>query len=347
MKTKRRTQFLDPKKLQQDVLAWYRKHGRKTLPWRNTRDAYHIYLSEVMLQQTQVKTVLERYYFPFLEAFPTLESLAKAPEEAVLKAWEGLGYYRRAKYVHAAAKATVGEHKGALPKTVEALMGLPGIGRNTAHAVACFAYGAAVPVLEANVKRVLARVLAWEALPAEKAMFEAAQTLVPTKPKQAFDYNQAMMDIGASLCTPKKPQCLICPLEPHCAGKGAPEQYPAPKPKAAKKKVPQRHQTVLVLEHAGAWAMRPRDTKLLGGLWQFVELEQGAKKWEGIPIRKPQFLVEIRHVYSHFERVASVHHIPLSTRPNLPDGWQWVTQDECASLPQSGFEKKVIAKIKG
>src|SRR5690606_19558058 len=115
-------QFLDAQTLQQDVLRWYQKHGRKTLPWRTTRDAYHIYLSEVMLQQTQVKTVLERYYFPFLEVFPTLQSLAKAHEEAVLKAWEGLGYYRRARYVHAAAKAAVAEHKGAMPKTVEALM---------------------------------------------------------------------------------------------------------------------------------------------------------------------------------------------------------------------------------
>ncbi len=343
MKTKHDAQLFDVKKYHRDVLRWYEVHGRKTLPWRTTRDAYHIYLSEVMLQQTQVKTVLERFYFPFLETFPTIEALAKAPREKVLKAWEGLGYYRRAGFVHEAAKAVVAQHGGQLPRDVEALIALPGIGRNTAHALACFAYGASVPVVEANVKRVLARLLGWVEMPKEKNMWEAAQNLTPKNAEHSFNYNQAMMDIGASICTPKAPDCKACPLESHCAGKGAPENYPTAKLKLKKAALPVREQVVLVLEWHGHVAMQPRESALLGGLWQFVELEAGTKSWQGMRFKKTQMKGEIRQIYSHFERRAQLVHVVLPQKINLPTPLQWINADERQNLPFSGFEKKVFA----
>lgn len=209
---------------------WYKKHGRLSLPWRNTRDPYHIYLSEIMLQQTQVATVLERYYHPFLKRFPTLKSLAAAPLKDVLKAWEGLGYYTRAGNLHKAALLSCKN----FPKDVEGLIALPGIGKNTAHAIAAFAYHQPVPVMEANVKRVLCRVFALKT-PDDKILWEKADELLDRK--NPFDYNQAMMDIGSYVCTKRAPKCSECPLNKLCLGQTNPLLYPEPK---QKKKVPLR-----------------------------------------------------------------------------------------------------------
>ena len=180
--------------------AWYEAHGRHDLPWRTTADPYAIYISEIMLQQTQVKTVLERFYFPFLKRFPTLQSLADAPQADVMKHWEGLGYYRRAANLHKAAKQAA----PSMPDSVEGLLSLSGIGQNTAHAVAAFAYKLPVPVLEANVKRVVARIFALET-PTPNQWWDAAWALLNTD--NPFDYNQAMMDLGSAICTPKARAC--------------------------------------------------------------------------------------------------------------------------------------------
>ena len=192
--------------IQKAIFEWYHINGRHDLPWRQTEDAYKIYLSEIMLQQTQVKTVLERFYFPFLKRFPTLESVAKAPLDDVLKAWEGLGYYTRAKNLHHTAMTC----EKALPSSPEELGGLKGIGKSTAHAICAFAYKQALPILDANVKRVLCRFYGLECKD-EKVLWQKAWELLDTK--HPYEYNQAMMDIGSMVCTPKEPQCDRCPLD--------------------------------------------------------------------------------------------------------------------------------------
>lgn len=210
------------------LLAWYRTH-RRELPWRATRDPYAIWLSEVMLQQTTVATVRERWA-RFLRRFPTVEELAAAPEEAVTEEWRGLGYYARARNLHRAAQAIARDHGGAMPRAFGALRGLPGLGDYTAAAVASIAFGEPVAVFDANVRRVMARVLAFEgeadSPAAARALREEAQRLLPRD--DAGDFNQAMMELGAVLCTPRAPRCAECPVRAHCraAAQGRAGSFP-------------------------------------------------------------------------------------------------------------------------
>lgn len=215
------------------VVQWQAAHGRNHLPWQQTRDPYRVWLSEIMLQQTQVGTVLG-YYQRFLDAFPDVASLAAASQDEVLALWSGLGYYSRARNLHRCAQAVVQEWGGAFPRTAGELATLPGIGRSTAGAIAAFCFSERVPILDANVRRVLTRVLAFDADLAqaknERALWEHAQQLCPTENLQEAmpRYTQGMMDLGASICVPRKPGCLVCPLQPQCrAGRaGNPESYP-------------------------------------------------------------------------------------------------------------------------
>ncbi|MDR0213681.1 MAG: A/G-specific adenine glycosylase [Comamonas sp.] len=215
------------------VVQWQASHGRNHLPWQQTRDPYRVWLSEIMLQQTQVSTVLG-YYQRFLDAFPDVASLAAAPQDAVLALWSGLGYYSRARNLHKCAQAVMELWGGAFPSRAEDLETLPGIGRSTAGAIASFCFSERVPILDANVRRVLTRVLAFDADLAqsrnEKQLWEHALQLCPTQDlQQAMPrYTQGMMDLGASICTPRKPSCLVCPLHSECrAGRaGNPENYP-------------------------------------------------------------------------------------------------------------------------
>ncbi len=279
------------KSFHQKLHRWYAQHGRCELPWRNTADPYAIYVSEIMLQQTQVKTVLERYYAPFLKRFPTLTALAKAPQRDVMKAWEGLGYYSRAANLHKAAKAA----GGTLPQTVDALLALPGIGKNTAHAVAAFAFGKKVPVMEANVKRTLCRIFAIKQ-PSPDMLWEKAALLLD--PKNSYDYNQAMMDIGAMVCTRRHPQCGLCPANAICEGKADPEVYPAA---VLKKKAPKRTKWLVVKEnHKGEIYLKERTTKFLGGLYGFLEVEPATV------LKNAILLGGVKQVYSHFRLEAEV-----------------------------------------
>jgi len=329
---------------------WYDKHGRKNLPWRQTDDPYAIYISEIMLQQTQVATVLERYYLPFLKRFPTLGKLAAAKQNDVLTAWQGLGYYNRAINSHTAAKNCA----GALPESVEKLMELPGIGRNTAHAVAAFAYRQKVAVMEANVKRVLARIFALET-PVDPELWDKAAQLLDAK--NPFDYNQAMMDIGAMVCTRRKPRCSECPANEICEGKAAPEAYPA----AKKKKItPVRRKHIIVLQNkAGKYFAVPRQTKFLNGLYCFVEMDAspppiggrlgGGRNRESLPKfaptltlplkgREPLKLGHIRQQYSHFTLEADVwlENVAEQGKKN------WYSLAQLKKLPMSMAEKKVL-----
>ncbi|WP_457597405.1 A/G-specific adenine glycosylase [Hydrogenimonas sp.] len=303
------------------ILEWYRRHGRHDLPWRQTRDPYRIYVSEIMLQQTQVKTVLERFYHPFLERFPTLSHLAAAPLQEVLHAWQGLGYYRRARYLHETARLAA----PTLPTDPEKLVKLPGIGQSTAHAVAVFATDAALPILDANVRRILHRFFALEkATP--KALWQTAWRLLDRQ--NPYDYNQAMMDIGAAVCLPRSPLCHACPLRSGCRGQKAPERYPAPRPA---KKRPTRRTRYLVVEKEGKILMRKREGEMLGGLW---ELPSQESEPEGTR------LFEIVHDYTHFRRIAEVWRVERCDIEGV-----WIEVAKLNTLPTSSLEKKIFARL--
>ncbi|GKT20412.1 A/G-specific adenine glycosylase [Acidovorax sp. SUPP3334] len=216
-----------------DVVRWQAVHGRNHLPWQQTRDPYRVWLSEIMLQQTQVVTVLG-YYERFLEKFPNVQSLASASEGEVLALWSGLGYYSRARNLHRCAQQIVEIHGGYFPPTAEALSQLPGIGRSTAGAITSFCFSERVPILDANVRRVLTRVLGFSEDLAisknERLLWDRAQGLLPKSDLHNAmpRYTQGLMDLGASLCTPKKPACMVCPLSLQCKARrdGDPERYP-------------------------------------------------------------------------------------------------------------------------
>lgn len=200
------------------LLSWYKKYGRHDLPWRNSEDIYHVYLSEVMLQQTQVKRVWDEYYFPFLEKFPSLEILAKAPIEEVFAQWSGLGYYRRAKNLHESAKLCA----PILPRTVAALMRLPGVGKYTAHAIMSFGYKESVSVVDTNIARVLTRFFAL-VNPSEAELWSCADGFL--NHTHSTDHNLALMDLGSMVCLPKNPTCESCPLQEECKGKDRLEAF--------------------------------------------------------------------------------------------------------------------------
>jgi len=206
------------KKIHQELLEWYKKKGRHHLPWRNTKEIYHIYLSEIMLQQTQVNRVMEEYYPKFINKFPTLERLAQAQEEEVLAAWSGLGYYSRARNLHKTAKVVQNE----LPQNYKELLALPGIGKYTASAICSFGYYQNITVVDTNIARVLRRFFAFNEKN-EKELDAKAQLL--SNNCASRDYNLALMDLGSFVCTPKNPQCQDCPLENYCKGKNEPEEY--------------------------------------------------------------------------------------------------------------------------
>lgn len=284
------------KKIHENIYLWYQKYGRVDLPWRTTSNPYHIYLSEVMLQQTQVKTVLERYYYPFLKKFPTLQDLGDAPLDDVLKMWEGLGYYNRAKNLHKTAQLlSHGRIHGSvptLPSRIDNLIKLPGIGKNTAHAVTAFAFKQPVPIMEANVKRILCRLYKLKS-PTDKELWDIAYDLVDKE--NPFDYNQAMMDIGATLCTPKNPQCDFCPLSDICQGKDNPTLYPTKK----KRVVPTREQNIMISVYNDKLSLTQRNGKFLHGLWGFPAL--------AVPLCASEYIGEVTHAYTHFKLVCKVY----------------------------------------
>ena len=326
---------------QRTLIAWYKKYGRRDLPWRNTCDPYAIYLSEIMLQQTQVATVLTRYYQPFLTQFPTLNALARAPAQKVMKAWEGLGYYTRAAHLYKAAKLC----QGTLPHTAEALMALPGIGKNTANAIACFAYGAAVPVMEANVKRVIYRLCGWKQA-SDSELWDMAETLL--NKKHPFEHNQALMDIGALVCTKTRPHCGACPLAALCKGKNAPQNYPT---KATRKTTPVRKKVIVVLQDAqGKYYVKRRTERFLGGLYGFWECAVGTKiiaiDGKRCCVSPTHSIGHVRQTYSHFTLAAEVYCLRLPDSVALPKAWQAVDLRRLESLPLSRAEGKIVELLK-
>ena len=257
------------------LIAWQKRHGRHQLPWQQTRDAYRIWLSEIMLQQTQVATVIP-YYARFLERFPDVRALAVAPVGDVMALWAGLGYYTRARNLHRCAQAVVERHGGEFPREVELLAELPGIGPSTAAAIAAFAYGARAAILDGNVKRVFCRVFGIDGFPGasqvEKALWQRASALLPEQDIEA--YTQGLMDLGATRCTRSTPDCGTCPMQTRCVAyaTGRTTELPARKPKKA---VPEKSTVMLVVLHKGDVLLEQRPPHgIWGGLLSLPELSR-------------------------------------------------------------------------
>ncbi|TNH33765.1 A/G-specific adenine glycosylase [Campylobacter helveticus] len=285
-------------KLQKNLLKWYENNGRKTLPWRNLQGkanrAYAVYISEIMLQQTQVKIVLEKFYFPFLQKFPTLLSLANAKEDEILKAWQGLGYYTRARNLKKAAQQCVEEFGGFLPRKKKDLLKLCGIGNYTAGAVACFGYDACESFVDANISRILLRIFALEN-PTTKELEARAKLILNFK--EPFDHNQALLDIGALLCLPKNPKCKLCPLNAFCKGKDTPDLYT----KAKKTKYENLELDLVFLEFKGKFAIQKSTKKLYKGLYNFPFGEK-------IYLCNAKFVGEFKHTYTKYKLHIRIYH---------------------------------------
>ena len=342
------------------LLAWYAKFGRD-LPWRRSRDPYTIWVSEIMLQQTQVKTVLP-YYQRWLSQFPTIEQLASADLQQVLKAWEGLGYYTRARNLHACAQAIMQHHGGAFPTQLEDVLALPGIGRTTAGGILSAAFNQPLAILDGNVKRVLARLEALPVPPAKatKQLWELSEALLDRENPR--DFNQALMDLGATICTPKNPSCRSCPWTIHCQAynRGIQSQLPM---RETSSPLPHKNIGVAVIWNNQQQILidRRRPEGLLGGLWEFPggKIELGETVEEcikreileelGIEIEVGDRLITIDHAYSHFRVTLNVHHCRYLTgipQPIESDEIRWVTLEEIDQFPFPKANSQIIAALR-
>ncbi len=318
-----------------DLLKWYDASARE-LPWRGERDPYRIWLSEIMLQQTQTQTV-KGYYARFLERFPDVFALADAPEGDVLKLWEGLGYYSRARNLHAAAKLVAHGLGGVFPGNAEGLKKLPGVGPYAANAIASIAYGEPAPALDGNQARVLSRVLAWE--DEIRTPFDLLSPALKLLDRQRpGDYNQALMDLGAGICTPKAPKCALCPVAGHCLARADEAQEDFPRKPAP---VPKKEQdwTILLVFAGDRLLVRQRPRGLLGGLYEFAAVEgrfdeaalAGRMAAQGFGgFRFAERLPDSKHVFTH--RVWRMEGW-LAACDAFPEGFIPVDAEQLDALP--------------
>lgn len=297
-----------PAEFARRLLAWYDVAHRK-LPWRvaagptGRPDPYHVLVSELMLQQTQVATVVP-YFHRFLARFPTLADLAAAPEQDVLRLWQGLGYYSRARNLQRAAQKLVADHGGSVPPELEHLLGLPGVGRYTAGAVASIAFDRAAPILDGNVIRVLCRLDKVEGDPRERLvqahLWSRAEAVLPAA--RVGDFNSALMELGATVCIPRSPQCLICPVSAHCEARAAGVQEQIPPPKKAKP-TPLERRVVLCIRRGDRWLIEQRPaTGRWAGMWQFVTRPRpprGVLLVPPVPVGKLRPLGKVTHGLTH------------------------------------------------
>lgn len=316
--------------------TWFTRQHRD-LPWRRTRDPYAIWVSEIMLQQTRVETVIP-YYERFLASFPTVKALADAPTDAVLKLWEGLGYYARARNLQRAARV-VCEAGGVLPSTRDALLSLPGIGRYTAGAIASIAHGERVAAVDGNIERVLSRLHAVE----RGSVWPQAEALIAFAADTAI-HNQALMELGATVCVPRAPRCEACPVRLACAGHatGDPTRYPE---KVRAKALPQRDVAAALLWHEGRFLVvrRPADG-LLGGLWDLPWAERSppetrqkacaraVERWTGETPTVGREVATVRHVFTHFRMRLFAFECQAGMRCDDDDDRRWITPSERSEL---------------
>jgi A/G-specific adenine glycosylase len=344
------------------LLRWYTGHARN-LPWRHTQDSYFIWVSEIMLQQTQVETVIP-YYLRFLERFPTVNALAKARGDEVLKIWENLGYYSRARNLHAAAKQIAARRgSSTLPQDRKALLDLPGIGEYTAAAILSIAFAQPVAAIDGNVSRVISRIFALRnplgSLESRQQIRDLADHLLCKKHPGHF--NQAMMDLGATVCTPRTPACVSCPLRGLCKAKGLGLQEQLP---VAKKKPTLSHKCMIAAilrdrKKRMLVVQRPH-SGLLGGLWKFPGGERGAKESAedalartvreelGVSVRAIKTIASVKHAYTHFRVTFHVYRCAVVRgRPKSLEGhvWKWVSAEELRGLALSKAERKILSAL--
>jgi len=348
--------------IQDRLLTWSHAH-RRDLPWRGERDPYRVWVSEVMLQQTQVETVIP-YYYRFLARFPTLRSLAEADLDGVLKVWEGLGYYARARNLHQAARRVMDRHGGQLPADRDALLALPGIGPYTAGAILSLAFGQDAAVLDGNVRRVLSRLFAIGDDPRSAAtrrrLWNLAEALL--LPGQAGPFNEALMDLGATVCTPRAPRCGECPLNEGCQGYqgGDPERYPA---RVQRRPLPHYDVAAGIIWRGDQLLISKRHTDdLLGGLWELPGgtreigetleecLVREIREELGIEVAVGVLMMSVRHAYTHFRVTIHVFHCHyLSGQPQALGcaDWRWVWPDELGDFALPAADRRIIAALRG
>lgn len=343
------------------LLEWFDKNARD-LPWRKTKDPYAIWVSEIMLQQTQVDTV-EPYYHRFLKRFPTVQRLARARLDTVLKLWEGLGYYSRARNLHQAAKQIVRDYEGDVPRTKQALLSLPGVGPYTAGAIASIAFDLDEPLVDGNVIRVLCRLYRIHENPksgaTQKRLWKIARELIP--PGRAGAFNQALMELGATVCSPRSPKCEVCPLQKKCLARRHDEQETLPR-RADRKPLPHQDVVVAVIYKNGRILIDKRKPDgLLGGLWEFPggKIENGeshttALKREireelGISVRTIRPLITVQHAYSHFS--VTLHAFTCTYATGTPQcrtcvDFKWIYPKQLDNYAFPAANKKIIAALR-
>lgn len=345
------------------LLAWYQKHGRD-LPWRQTKDPYAIWVSEIMCQQTRVDTVIG-YYQRWMQAFPTLQALAEASEQEVLKCWEGLGYYRRARHLHQSAKWVVEDFDGVFPNDLSSILSLKGIGAYTSAAIGSIAFGIAKGVVDGNVLRVATRYLGIEDDIRKGATIRQIQTWMDSiiDPRSPGDFNQAMMELGATLCSPTKPTCEVCPLSSQCIAYATASTASIPY-KSPAKKVPHYPIGVAVIknDHGHVLIGRRRSDQMLGGLWEFPGGKQEANetieetvKREileelGLDIEVMGSMLNVPHAYSHFKVTLHVYECRLVSKAqeavaHVHEELRWIPPDELNDYPFPKANKTIVEHL--
>lgn len=330
------------------ILEWYALHGRTNLPWQNPRSPYRVWVSEIMLQQTQVQTVIP-YFSKFMDSFPDIQTLANASADAVLAHWSGLGYYSRARNLHKTAQIIYNDYAGIWPRTISELLMLPGIGESTAAAILSQAFNLPTAILDANVKRVLSRYFKVDGEPQQsqvkQRLWQLARECMPSD--NCADYTQAIMDFGATYCTSRSPCCEKCPVQEHCMAYQHQEVSLYPN-KSIKKKVPLRHQQFLLLynENRELFLERKPNSGLWGGLWCLPQLDveqdinDYLQKTYQIQGENQQFLTQLKHSFSHFKLIITAFSIQVT----IPDAClressgSWFSIDQ---LHQIGLAKPV------
>ena len=336
------------------LIRWQKTHGRHDLPWQDTTDPYRVWLSEIMLQQTQVATVIP-YYRRFLARLPTLADLAAAPVEEVMALWSGLGYYARARNLHAGARAVMAQHGGEFPREPAAIAALPGIGCSTANAIADFCFAARVPILDGNVKRVLCRCFGIEGFPGapavERRLWQLAAELLPRQ--RVGVYIQAQMDLGATLCVRGQPRCGECPLADRCVALrcGRSAELPQAKPRRA---LPQRETTLLVLRNGHDILLEARPPQgIWGGLLSLPELPAGADAQMhaatlGCRVQDVQELPPFVHTFTHFR--LTLRPLLMAAQP-LPQaaeaGRRWLAPAAMKAAPLPAPIRKLLKTLSG
>jgi A/G-specific adenine glycosylase len=337
--------------LRRPLLEWYRRH-RRDLPWRRTRDPYRIWVSEVMLQQTTVKTATP-YYEAFVAAFPDLASLARAGEEEVLARWSGLGYYHRARNLHRGARHVVARHGGRFPRSLDAALAVPGVGLYTASAVLSIAHGVPLPVVDGNVRRVLARLFAlrgpeWRA---DASFYNKADELLD---RQApGDWNQALMELGATVCLPRRPACPACPLRAHCAARALGIVDELPEGRARRAPVTVTVAAALVEEGGRVLLVRRGEGPLMGRMWEvpqtsleargLPDLVRELKERHGLHLVPGKLIARGRHAITYRRIRLEAYSSRLRRRPPVdPERYRWVKPEEIGALPVSSLTRKVL-----